>query len=53
MNMMDRDLGLALLKQLLRRELISTEIFIAACHSHYFDRKNFTDTAKTRGGYTP
>lgn len=41
----DRDIALALLKSLWKRELITEEVYIAACNSKYFDRKNFTPVA--------
>lgn len=43
----DRDIALALLKSLWERELITEEVYIAACNSKYFDRKNFTPVAES------
>lgn len=41
MNNVDRDIGLALLKRLLTRELISEETYVSACNSRFFDKKRF------------
>ena len=38
----DRDIALALLKSLWKRELITEEVYIAACNSEVFDRKNLS-----------
>ena len=38
----DRDIALALLKSLWERKLITEEVYLAACESEVFDRKNFT-----------
>lgn len=38
----DRDIALALLKSLWKRELITEEIYIAACNSEVFDKKNLS-----------
>ena len=45
MTEIDRDIALVLLKHLWERELITEEVYIAACNSKYFDRKNFTPVA--------
>lgn len=45
MTEVDRDIALVLLKHLWERELITKEVYIAACNSKYFDRKNFTPVA--------
>ena len=47
MNEVDRDLGLALLKRLWQRGLISEETFASASNSRFFDRKCFTRYAET------
>ena len=39
MTEVDRDIALALLKSLWKRELITEEVYIAACESEVFDRK--------------
>ena len=46
MTEVDRDIALVLLKHLWERELITEEVYIAACNSKYFDRKNFTPVAE-------
>ena len=46
MNEVDRDLGLALLKLLWQRGLISEETFVSASNSRFFDRKRFTHYAE-------
>lgn len=45
----DRDIALALLKSLWERELITEEVYIAACNSKVFDRKNFTPVTNSFG----
>ena len=47
MTEVDRDIALALLKSLWKRELITEEVYIAACESEVFDRKNFTPVAES------
>ena len=47
MNELDREIGLALLKCLYRRKLISEKTFLAACGSRSFDRNRFTPYGKT------
>jgi len=46
MNEVDRDLGLALLKRLRQRGLISDETFVSASNSRFFDRKRFPHYAE-------
>ena len=46
MNEVDRDLGLALLKRLWQREVISGKTFVSASNSRFFDRKNYTHYAE-------
>ena len=38
----DRGIALALLKNLWKRELITEEVYIAACNSEVFDEKNLS-----------
>lgn len=47
MTELDRDIGLALLKRLLQRELISEETYVSACNSRFFDRKRFSQYAES------
>lgn len=47
MNEVDRSLGLALLKRLWQRGLVSEETFIAASNSRYFNRNRFPYYAET------
>lgn len=47
MTEVDRDIALVLLKHLWERELITEEVYIAACNSKVFDRKNFTPVAES------
>ena len=47
MTEIDRDIVLALLKSLWERELITEEVYIAACNSEVFDRKDFTPAAES------
>ena len=42
MTEVDRDIALVLLKHLWERELITEEVYITACNSKVFDRKNST-----------
>lgn len=49
MTEVDRDIALALLKSLWKRELITEEVYIAACESEVFDRKNFTPVKNSFG----
>lgn len=43
MNDVDRDIGLALLKRLRQRGLISEEAYTSASHSRFFDKKYFVN----------
>ena len=45
----DRDIALALLKSLWERKLITEEVYLAACESEVFDRKNFTPVTNSFG----
>lgn len=45
MTEVDRDIGLVLLKRLWKQNLITEAVYVAACNSKYFDRKNFTPVA--------
>lgn len=47
MTEVDRDIALVLLKRLWKRNLITEEVYVAACNSKYFDRKNFTPVAES------
>ena len=47
MTEVDRDIGLVLLKRLWKQNLITEAVYIAACNSKYFDRKNFTPVAES------
>lgn len=42
----DRGIALALLKSLWERKLITEEVYLAACKSEVFDRKDFTPVAE-------
>ena len=46
MTIVDRDIGLALLKRLMQRGLISEETYVSACNSRFFDDKRFLDYAE-------
>ena len=46
MTIVERDVGLALLKRLMQRELISEETYVAASHSRFFDEDRFSDYAE-------
>ena len=46
MNQVDRDIGLALLKRLWHRKLISEEAYHSACRSRLFDRTRFENNAQ-------
>ncbi len=49
----DRGIALALLKNLWKRELITEEVYIAACNSEVFDEKNLspmTERVETETG---
>lgn len=47
MTIVDRDIGLALLKRLMQRGLISEETYVSACNSRFFDANRFSDYAET------
>ena len=47
MTEVDRDIGLALLSLLRKRELISEETYVSCCNSRFFDEKNFTSYAES------
>lgn len=47
MTEVDRDIGLALLKLLRKRELISEDTYVSCCNSRFFDEKNFTSYAES------
>ena len=49
MTEVDRDIALVLLKSLWKRELITEEVYIAACNSKVFDRKKFTPVTNSFG----
>ena len=46
MTIVDRDIGLALLKRLQQRGLISEETYVSACNSRFFDANRFLDYAE-------
>lgn len=46
MTIVDRDIGLALLKRLQQRGLISEETYVSACNSRFFDANRFSDYAE-------
>jgi len=48
MNEVDRDLGLALLKRLWQRDLISEETFVSVSNSRFFDKKRFVHYAEAK-----
>ena len=43
MTIAERDIGLALLKRLMQRGLISEETYVSASHSRFFDANSFSD----------
>ena len=43
MTVVERDIGLALLKRLMQRGLISEETYISASHSKVFDFNHFSN----------
>lgn len=47
MTIVDRDIGLALLKRLMHRGLISEETYVSACNSRFFDANRFSDYAES------
>ena len=46
MTIVDRDIGLALLKRLQQRGLISEETYVSACNSRFFNASCFSDYAE-------
>lgn len=46
MTIVERDIGLALLKRLKQRNLISEETYVSASHSRFFDLSRFADDAQ-------
>lgn len=53
MTEVDRDIGLALLKILRKRELISEETYVACRNSRFFDSKQFTGCTESTGRCLP
>lgn len=53
MTEVDRDIGLALLKLLRKRELISEETYVSCCNSRFFDEKSFTSYAESTDSISP
>lgn len=49
MTEVDRDIGLVLLKRLWKQNLITEAVYVAACKSEVFDRKNFTPVTNSFG----
>ena len=47
MTAVDREIALALLKQLWKRELISEETYVSASSSRFFDKRQFTSDTET------
>lgn len=47
MTEVDRDIGLALLSLLRKRELISEETYVSCCNSRFFDEKSFASYAES------
>ena len=43
----DREIALALLKRLWKRELISEETYVSASSSRFFDKRHFTSDTET------
>ena len=43
----DREIALALLKRLWKRELISEETYVSASSSRFFDKRQFTSDTET------
>ena len=46
MTEVDREIALALLKRLWKRELISEETYVSASSSRFFDKRRFTSDAE-------
>ena len=47
MTEVDREIALALLKRLWKRELISEETYVSASSSRLFDKRQFTSDTET------
>ena len=47
MTEVDREIALALLKQLWKRELISEETYVSASSSRFFDKRRFTSDTES------
>lgn len=47
MTEVDREIALALLKRLWKRELISEETYVSASSSQFFDKRHFTSDTET------
>lgn len=47
MTEVDREIALALLKRLWKRELISEETYVSASSSLFFDKRHFTSDTET------
>ena len=47
MTEVDREIALALLKRLWKRELISEETYVSASSSRFFDKRQFTSDTET------
>ena len=47
MTEVDREIALALLKQLWKRELISGETYVSASSSRFFDKRRFTSDTES------
>ena len=47
MTIVERDIGLALLKRLMQRGLISEETYVSACNSPFFDANRFSEYAES------
>ena len=47
MTEVDREIALALLKRLWKRELISEETYVSARSSRFFDKRHFTSATET------
>ncbi len=52
MTMTERAIGLALLKRLMQRGLISEETYVSASHSRFFDANRFSDYAEADNIYS-
>ena len=48
----DREIALALLKRLWKRELISEETYVSASSSRFFDKRQFTSDTETANKIT-